>query len=158
MSSTEIESPILNDKSDDTTMYINFKAGYMFDMGLYVGAVYDMYNSASGDGGEDKSTRGGYGASLGYMSEGGFSIFFSYLLAADGTYKSGSTDWKFTGGSGMIFDIGYGFEINSNFRLGPVLSYRSYTFTTLDNNGTEVDIDKWTETEIFPMVGLFFNF
>jgi hypothetical protein len=152
------------EKIDSATMNIDFKAGYLFPYGLFVGGNYIMSSSAAsgktigGSSSEQKESLTATGASIGYIF-GGFSAIFTYVLSADHKYTSGGTEYKFTG-DGLAVDLGYGFEVNGNLKIGPVLTYKSFTFKEKQVGSAAATKlqDKYALTEIYPMVGFWVSF
>ena len=132
---------------------IHARVGYILSNRFYVGGIYEQETWNSGGTFSPKIT--GFGPSVGYVSEKGFNVILHYLYGAQ--YEQ-STTFKRTAGAGPQIDVGYSFELNSTFALGPQITYRSVTFSKSETNGVENDDDKITYTDLRPMIALFVKF
>ena len=102
-----------------TTTLIDAKLGGLFSGGsVFVGGIYHSITASSGS---SDSVYTGMGASLGYLGSAWMATA-SYLIST--SYDSGSTNYT---GTGLQFDLAYHFKL-SDFLLGPMLSYKSYSF------------------------------
>lgn len=127
---------------ESTEIFYNLKLGYKMASGLYLGGVYDVETDDAGVASND-GDRTSYGATIGYIADGGFNAMFSYLLNSKN--ELGGTNYE---GSGYIVDIGYSFSLGS-WGVGPVLQYRKFSYdkpTTLE------------ETLVIPMIQFMFLF
>jgi hypothetical protein len=132
-----------------TETYYDIKLGVLLSNNIYVGAVYAQMNSeAEVNGSDGEQIRTSYGASVGYMSQGWF-VIGHYFLASEYEY---SETFTFQGGSGFQFDFGYLFDIGSNFSIGPQISYKTFTYTELDNDGNSEDLKKGSSSDLLPFV------
>lgn len=128
--------------SEHTLTLYNLKAGTFFS-NIYVGAIYDSRTDDSGGG--SKAERSGWGATIGYHSNGWF-IDGSYFISS--AIKMGSTEIK--EGSGFGIDLGKNFSVSSSVFVGAQLSYRSFEYKKFNN----LDATYKIKTDMIPMVNL----
>lgn len=128
----------------------DFRLGWTHNSGLYLGGLYTMTNTTSGDD-EDKMT--GFGPTLGYVHSYGFYALFTYFVSAE--YKTDTS--KYVDGMGPQIDIGWVFPLTGNFYIGPQMSYRSVGYDKVEVSGTSVATDT-THSNISPYLTLWFKF
>ena len=134
--------------------FYDIKLGVLLSNNVYVGAIYSQMsrNFASSD---VERTRTSYGASVGYMQPQGWYVVGHYYISSEYEFSDTLT---FGGGSGFQFDFGYLFDLGSNFQIGPKISYKTFSYTELDNNGTDEDLDTGSSSDLLPMVTLAVKF
>lgn len=141
---TETEGTTIGASKGDVMNY-DAKLGYA-SQGLYLGGIY------SGRSQEDDN-RTAYGVTVGYH-DGGFYIDGNYFISASVKLAS-STLQK---GTGFGADIGYNWMVSDMFYMGLELSYKSFTYTEVDNSGTLTDEDNKEKSEMYPMINVGFAF
>ncbi len=124
--STEV-SPAAPSTSSRTVMDLKF--GQIMSSGLYWGLVYN----SDFVGTDNKGT--GYGASLGFFSNGWFGIAH-YLLSHE---RSTSATAKWTNGTGLNAEVGYMFNPSGSFNVGVGFNYSSINYKK-DENDLDVDV------------------
>jgi hypothetical protein len=122
---------------------LNLKAGTLVTGEIYVGGIYD---SRTDDSSGSKTERTGYGATIGYHSNGWF-LDGSFLLSSQ-IKTSGGT--MIEGGSGYAIDLGRNFDVMSSVYLGLQISYKSISYTKV--NGAEQS--NKIKSELTPMLNV----
>ncbi len=125
----------------------NLKAGTTLSGGIYVGGIYDSRTDESSG---SKTERTGYGATIGYHSNGWF--LDGSLLISSSIKTGGGT--MLEGGSGYAIDLGRNFDVMSNVFLGLQISYKSISYTKA--NGVE-ESNK-VKSELTPMLNVGVSF
>lgn len=126
---------------------LNVKAGTMVAGGIYVGGIYDSRTDESSG---SKTERTGYGATIGYHSNGWF-LDGSFLISSS-IKTSGGT--MVDGGTGYGIDLGRNFDVMSNVFLGLQISYKSISYTKV--NGAEQS--NKIKSELTPMLNVGVDF
>lgn len=111
--------------SEFNQQIINLKLGYISDQGLYLGVAYDMESREYGDGASD-TDRDSLGGTIGYVS-GGWQFLGTYYF---------DSDYEEESGSGYAVDVGYIFGLGGSLGIGPLLSYRHFTY---DDDGSDTE-------------------
>jgi hypothetical protein len=110
--------------SEFNQQIINLKLGYVSPEGLYLGVAYDMesrdYGSAS------DTDRDSLGGTIGYVS-GGWQLLGTYYF---------QSDYEEEEGTGYAVDVGYIFGLGGSMGIGPLLSYRHFTY---DENSSDTE-------------------
>lgn len=141
-------------ESEVVETYYDIKLGVVLDNQLYLGAIYSqMSRDFQSD--DVERVRTSYGASVGYLQPQGWYILAHYFLASNYEYTETLT---FKGGSGFQFDLGYLVDLGSSFQLGPQISYKSFSYTELDDDGSSEDLEKGNSSDLLPMVTLAVRF
>jgi hypothetical protein len=131
---------------------LDLRLGYLDKSGLYLGGIYVMENASSTGGADTKMSA--VGPSLGFNAQNGFFVIFSYFLTAEHKVSGGST---YTDGMGPQIDLGWVFPLTESFYLGPQLSYRSISYSTIETNGSSVSQDT-TRQNTVPYITLWYKF
>jgi hypothetical protein len=145
-----------NTKSGETGIDLNI--GYAMSNGLYLGFLYglDTLSSTTAAGVTTTPTYSGYGPSVGYIAPNGFFVTGSYILSAS-FEKLNSAGAKYTKGSGIQADFGYQMNVAGNFLVGLLMTYRSVSYTNLNDGTTDIAY-KYTATQMYPQIRLGFMF
>ena len=142
-----------------TTTYtpLSVALGYTFDMGFYLGGIYDMTSteSKSDPGTTTKFKRTATGVTVGYMKSG-WSILAHYLLSAEVAVESATSSVKYTQGSGYIIDLGYSWMLSDMVAMGPYISYFDTTYKKLSD--VELTAKNAKFGGIYPSVALWIMF
>lgn len=140
--------------SGDTTIAtsgLNGHAGVFIFHGLIVGLRYYSVTTNTSTTEELTTTTtatvtstqvtSGYGLHVGYYAESGFTVGGAYLFSPE--YKT--TDVLYDGGSGIVFDAGWRWEIG-DFGFGAQLTYSQMIYSDFKIAGVE---GEFTENEKF---------
>lgn len=115
--------PVNTNQSKLNESYYDMKLGYLFGMGLYLGAEYESRNSGFVGG----STSGnGAAVGAGYFFQNGINLR-SY-------YRFNNSYSDFRGGTGFQLDAGFHEMFATNFYLGVLLSYRKMNFSRRESD------------------------
>lgn len=133
--------------SENAMTILNLKAGTLVTGEIYVGGIYDSRTDESSG---SKTERTGYGATIGYHSNGWF-LDGSFLISSSIKTAGGT---MIEGGSGYAIDLGRNFDVMSNIYLGLQISYKSISFTKV--NGVE-ESNK-LKSELTPMLNVGVDF
>jgi len=125
--------------------YYDMKLGYVFGMGLYLGAQYATRNSGYLGG---STTGNGAGAGLGYFFQNGINL--------RAYYRFNESFNDFRNGTGSQFDAGFSELFATNFYLGILMSYRKTNYTSRDFDPT---LTRYSFESVYPMltVGFLIN-
>lgn len=121
-------------KSENSQTYYDLSLGYTWASGLYLGGIYGSHQDDSGN---NEISENYLGASLGYHMSG-WEFNAHYFLSAE---NETSSTTSLTDGSGIGVDLAYLWNINSNFRVGPQLGYRSFNYTKYKSSGSKTEAD-----------------
>ncbi len=112
-----------NNPTVDTKLtLIDFRLGYVFDSGLYVGGLYSIHDNELLADASDSY----FGPSLGYYYEG-FLVAGTYYIYGERDLTAGNT--KYSGVKGFQIDLSYAIKVTEQFSVGPQLTYHSVKFT-----------------------------
>ena len=139
---------------DSLTQHVSSKLGYEWSNGFYFGALYEsssMYQNASGT--PTPESRVSYGPSIGYFNSGFFGLG-SYFLSTNDNLPNGTS---FSGGSGYEFELGYDYNVTSNFYIGISLIYNSFSWNQLNAGGSTISQNN-AQTDTYPALGIGFQF
>jgi hypothetical protein len=125
--------------------------GYKFMSPLYIGAQYGYDSTSTTSGGTTTATYSGYGPSVGLMTDN-VDFIFTYYVSSQFQNTSGSTT-TYTG-NGWQLDFAYLFPIGGKATLGPALSYRSLTYTTVQPAVGPSTSTNYTYTTLLPYIAL----
>ena len=141
-----------NSISKVNATYMDFKLGYQWPSGLYIGAIYATMdrNENSVD-----RVRTSYGGTLGFDSAQGIYLHGSYLISS--TYKIDAND-TLQSGTGLQFDFGYLFRVANILQLGPQITYRTFTYSKEQSSGVVSSVSSTKSTETLPFVVFSFTF
>lgn len=137
--------------ADTGLTVMDFKLGYIFDMGLYLGGLYsliqdDILSSGSSD--------FHFGPSVGYYNSG-FFVAGTYYLFAERDFDTGNT--KLADVSGYQIDISYTLPINQLVSIGPQITYHNVEYKDAQVGGLSSPTDyKWKG--FTPYIALLFMF
>jgi hypothetical protein len=131
--------------SDSSINIYDLKFGNISASGLYLGAIYSMYNhEATGSTAEDGKS---LGASIGYVGNGGGFIMAHYYLTSEHA--------KYKKGSGYQLDFGYLTSVSGAFQVGVELVYRNLTYK---ENEDIPGLESCTIKMLTPMLSLAYSF
>jgi hypothetical protein len=139
---------------NETKMPIDIKLSRRFESGLILGGLYNI-GTRTIDDGTDSETQAhkSYGYLIGYDGDRAF-LHVTYYLNSSYTVAE---DKILTGGTG--FQVDWGVKLRTRyFYIVPQISYTSYTFKELDNDGTDFDVDSSALGGISPRIGLMVQF
>jgi hypothetical protein len=134
-------------KAESERTALDLRLGYVHASGLFLGGMYSMTSI------DDDDLFAG-GPTLGFNHKNGFYALFTYFLASEYKYESGT---KLTDGMGPQIDIGWIFPLTSVFYIGPQISYRSLSYEKAEASGVSADADV-TITNTSPYLTLWFKF
>ncbi|MBN8542281.1 MAG: hypothetical protein J0L82_17960 [Deltaproteobacteria bacterium] len=126
---------------ENSTHLLNLKAGAMVASQIFVGGIYDSRTDESSG---SKTERTGYGATLGYHSNGWF-LDGSFLFSSSIKTPGGA---MIEGGTGFGIDLGGTFDVMSNVFVGLQMSYKSISYTKVDG----VEQSNKIKSELTPML------
>ncbi len=126
----------MQSKSNET--YYDMKLGYLFAMGMYLGAEYSTRNS-------------GYinGSTNGNAAAAGIGYFFQNGINLRGFYRFNESFSDFRNGTGAQLDAGFSEMFATNFYLGINLSYRKTSYTKRDSDPV---LTNYTFDSTYPML------
>lgn len=133
-----------------TALYYDLRVGFIMSNNLYIGGIYSAMNREYDGLGSKKRTS--LGASIGYFSPNGFYVMGHYYFQSE--YKDFGTT-ILNKGSGFQADLGYFFNVSPSFRVGPQLSYRSFSYGQIQN-GTSTTSASLSHNELIPFIALGF--
>lgn len=133
-------------KDEITETYYDVRLGYVLPSGLYFGGIY---SGMTRDRSNNEYKRSSYGGSLGYYQAGWF-LMLHYFITSE--YEI-AADTKYIEGSGFQGDVGYWFNMASQFYIGPQLSYRTLSYDKIESNGVEASSDL-KSTDLLPFISL----
>ena len=135
--------------SERTDTYFNIRLGYVGLGGgnLYVGGIYD---SETEDYGASEQERTSYGVSFGYFGDS-IAVVGSYYISSE-LSTGGASNYE---GTGFKVYLSYFFSLTQSVGLGPMLTYKSFTYTELGGNSLSTDRE---ETKIDPMIAFSVKF
>lgn len=176
-----LDSDLLDSQSTTTVTTsgnaINLGGGYIFDIGLYLGAKYLQFSSSrevSVTGATDiasPSTKtetvfGAPGLSVGFVANKGFYILGSGLVNPEETVETTTINGTTTsyaksvvgGVFGYALDVGFTYRMTPSFGLGPQITYMSATFNKYNSvsSGSKVtgDLKNYKESKIYPFLAM----
>ena len=141
-----------NTKTEAKYTYLDIRAGYLFDFGLYVGGLYSNANEQAGGDSSDFF----FGPSVGYHFKG-LSLLLTYFLNGQSDLSSGGT--KYDDVSGYQVDLAYQIMIGKTFGLGPMMSYRAVSFDEQQLQGiSQPGFNGRDQTTLTPSFSFWFHF
>ncbi len=112
------------------SVYYDLRGGFYLGESFYVGGIYqNMSRDFQSLGSRERSS---YGVSAGVFPMGGIYLLGHYY------YKSTYQDLDkstLSHGSGMQVDLGYLFSFSDAFKIGPQMTYRSFSYKEQTSNG-----------------------
>jgi hypothetical protein len=141
-------------ESKTSVTAFDFRLGYILPLGILVGGTYAM-ESGTGvrSGGNETSLIGKrYGPSLGIVFDT-LNFVGTYFMAGDYETKDGSTNYKYTEGTGYQLDLGWTWMLANKIGMGPNIVYKNlnYTKRTAVSTNTQSNSD-YRVNEIYPNV------
>lgn len=133
--------------------------GYRFSNNLFLGGTYDYdTTSSSMTGSSDTNiTIGSYGVTGG-LDTGNFYLLGTYFIGSEYDFTVGSIKTAETSGSGFQATIGYRFNVNSHFAIGPQFSYRSLSYTTEQVGSAPSTSVSSSSTAFLPYINFTYTF
>ena len=133
-----------------SALYYDLRVGFILSNSLYIGGIYSSMNRDYEGSGTKKRTS--LGASLGYFSPSGFYVMGHYYFQSE--YNDfGST--VLNKGSGFQADLGYFFSVSSSVRIGPQITYRSFSYGQIQNGGVSTSASL-SHNELIPFIAIGF--
>ncbi|MCB0419530.1 MAG: hypothetical protein KDD61_00945 [Bdellovibrionales bacterium] len=123
------------------------RVGMMMSNSFAIGGLYSQIGQKTG---ATSETRSNLGASVGFMGESAL-LYFTYFISSQ--YEQSASTLK---GTGLQVDFAYHFKL-SNFKIGPLLSYKQFHYTTSESSGTESSMDRKDEL-VEPYISFLFLF
>jgi hypothetical protein len=161
-------------KSDSTKIIYNLGISILMSNGLFIGGkllnideTLTFSSNQSDSESKTEITTTGYGVTVGYSHQSGFSIAGSYILEPEKETTSSSLNGisansggiTLGGGSGTIVEAAYYIGQNGNWGLGPAISYMSTSYKEAQVGSTTVKLSETiSETLVAPAVSLFMVF
>lgn len=144
----------LNDNSNPAASsnlsIIDMKLGYIFDMGLYIGALYSLIDDEITSDSSDFH----FGPSIGYYNSG-FFVSGTFYIFGERDLAAGNT--KYADVSGFQLDFAYAVPINKTLSIGPQITYHKVKYSDAQVSGLSSPTSyEWKG--ITPYAALFVNF
>jgi len=139
---------------ESSSFRADVRLGYIFDMGLYVGAMYQV-DSTNDD--ITDPTSYNVGPTLGYYHSKGFYGLVTYHLIGDSKNVLVDGD-KYTDAQGPQVDIGWVFPLASSFYIGPQVTWKQIKYGNYEDAAEVASAADRTVSEIRPYLSLWFMF
>ena len=137
--------------ADADTSMMDFKLGYIFDFGLYLGGLYSLIDDSFLSSG---SSDFHFGPSVGYYYNG-FFVSGTYYLFAERDFEQGNT--KLADVSGYQVDVAYYLPINSLVSIGPQITYHNVEYKDAQVGGIS-SATEYSWKGFTPYIALLFMF
>lgn len=136
--------------------FYDIKLGHVFEGGFYFGVAYAI-ESQDIDNGGPKTNRDSFGISAGYKYEGFLGIAHYYLTSKQKVTSTTDPVGDYSDGSGFQIDLSYHWFITDYFGIGPMLSYKSFSYKKAEAITTGTDYSSSANHSLFlPMVNMIF--
>lgn len=136
--------------SDNSAAQLEFRLGYTFDFGLFVGGFYTLGSEKF----LEDASEYYIGPMIGYEYKGIYGLL-GYILAGEQDLKSGGI--KYTSATGIQATLGYRMLVAEDVYLGPELTLRDVSFDSEEIQGIGSPVTR-DESVIIPSVAVLFNF
>lgn len=101
---------------------LDFRFGYQFEFGLYLGGLYSIHNNEL----LTKASDSYFGPSLGYIYEN-IMLITTFMVYGERDMSSGNT--KYSDAKGLQVDLTYKVPVNDLVSVGPQITYHSIEFS-----------------------------
>ena len=137
-------------ESDVKVTVLDFRLGYVFDFGLYVGGLYSIHDYDLLSDSSDSY----FGPTVGYYWKG-LLVAFSYYLYGERDLSNGAG--KYSSVNGYQLDFSYTVFLTESFGIGPQLTYHSIKFSEIEVAGLASPAD-YNFSGITPYFNFTFKF
>lgn len=151
-SSTSTEEAGISTES--STLVGDIRLGYVFNMGLYVGAMYQIETT---DNNGSNPSAFNVGPTLGYYHKGGFYGLVTYHLLGE-SKDIPAVGNTYTDAQGPQVDLGWVFPLASSFSIGPQITWRQLEYGNFDDGTNPAVPSDRSVTEVRPYLSLWFMF
>jgi len=150
---TEGGNPPYSPNTTITRQLINFLVGYHFNL-FFLGANYNYDSIVTSGNTTNTDSFRSFGGDLGLMTDNVY-LLFTYYFNSSATTGAGTTSNRdLNNGTGYQISLGYNFDMGSGFGIGPALTYKSLTYSSLSSGAST----SFTYTTLVPEANIRYTF
>jgi hypothetical protein len=131
--------------------------GYVLDNGIEIGAKYFSYTLNSDREQDQGIIISGWGPNVGYFHQPtGLFGMGTYLLEPERKHKDSNPTLKYSGGTGLLLEVGKLWTINPNIGVALQLTHSDVSYKKQTADGRTTDLNKtWRDKSLYPQLGLY---